>query len=508
MSRMNAVVLGGYPAKQCPRVVHNEYAPGVVLEGEVSPELQVLFEAGRAYEVEVMAQVRAELGDRCTDLDDEDASWSMTAEHTLAAMRRGDEVIIGGRLPTVGPRSGAPDVLLRVGPVSDPSYLPVDIKNHRVSKKGKNGSLAHSQLGTPLVMAELPGISHRGNHWRSDTMQLAHYTRMLQDLGLHPGQDWLRGGIIGTDLFTSDLSGDGVPVIAWCDLSEAGEKTYSASADSGRRTRSPVERYDHEFTFRVKVAEAARAGDELVRPIGTDECFTCVWSEHCAEVVGPDDASFALASGRLKAREWTYLHGRGIHTVADLANLTLEPELVTDFARHAADRTGAKAAEEALRTAITKADMTIRGVDLEPIAGPDRWPTVPAADVEVDFDIEWDRQQRIYQYGFRVRRGSDEGTAQYQPVVSFEPLDDAGAAALADQAADFVEGLIAESDARGESLRIYHWSPVEIRNTLRYPRLAAALSGRSEDLYVWAKGEFVARRSFSIKQVAPIFGFA
>lgn len=501
---MTGLNLGGYPARKCPRVIHNENMPDKPEPAETPAQLLQLFDEGRAFEAAVTQSLRDALGPRGTFLTEADRSWTANVGTTMAAMRHGDEVIVGGRLPSVMGRSGAPDVLVRTdtGP-SSPKYVPVDIKNHHTTKEAKRGTLPRSSLSKPTSRESSPGRSNRGNHWRNDVMQLAHYTRMLQDLGFHPGDDWLWGGIIGTDT-VGDKNGRRHG-ITWYDLTQPGEKTFSSSDPSGRRMRTPLERYDHEFAFRLKVANAARAGQELVRPIGTDECFTCVWASYCEQIVGPDDAGFALSHGRLKTREWQYLASHGVTTLQDLATLEVDPEFLAGFVRHADTRQGPGKATEALHAAITKARMTLEDVDIEPISG--TWPVVPTAAVEVDFDIEWDRAGRIYQYGFRVRQGTDDTTATYDPVVSFEALDDDGAAALASQAADKLGALIDAAKQDGSTLTVFHWSHPEISKTRQYERLDSLLAGRTLDLMAWIESEFVARKSYSIKDVAPIFDF-
>ena len=76
---------------------------------------------------------------------------------------------------------------------------------------------------------------------------------------------------------TSDLTAaHGEPVgIVWYDLAAPGETTFSASAEKGRADRSPMERYDHEFGFRLTVAQTARDGGALVRPYRPVECDGC-----------------------------------------------------------------------------------------------------------------------------------------------------------------------------------------------------------------------------------------
>lgn len=110
----------------------------------------------------------------------------------------------------------------------------------------------------------------------------------------------------------TDLGGDPWLVL-WYDLGAPRKDTYSASAESGRARRSLLERYDHEFGFRVKVAAEAKAGGELVRPFHVGECGWCVWQEYCTQVAGPDDASFAIRTGLPTAQQWRYLYDLGKH---------------------------------------------------------------------------------------------------------------------------------------------------------------------------------------------------
>lgn len=326
-------------------------------------------------------------------------------------------------------------------------------------------------------------------------MQLAHYTRMLQSLGLHAGGRLL-GGIVGTSDF-SDISG-GRYGITWHDLEEPTETTYSSSAPDHRRKRSILERYDHEFAFRTDVAREAVAGRELVRPIATDECTTCVWFETCSSVVPDDEPSFQFPKGRLDAREWIFLAGKGGETIEGLASL--DPiALADEFAAHAV---GKQKPAERLAAAVERARMIRDDVAVEPR---DAWPGVPSADLEIDLDIEWDTAQRIYQWGIRVREGADKATARYVPVVTFDPLDDEGEAALAERCADVLDSLL--DSASGGTVRIFHWSHVEVSMTRRFPRVSALMDTYGFDLHAWTKRHFRMRAGYSLKDVAPVFDF-
>ena len=497
---MTGILLGGYPAKQCARITHNKYSPTAPPPAPVSPELQALFDEGRVFQTAVVDEFVARYAESADLLVlDEDDDWDTTKRLTLEALTAGVPIVVGGRLPDINGRVGAPDVLIRHGD----GYLPVDIKNHRTLSPSANpdsprarSQVDVSSLNTPDDRHTHRGYSNAAGHWRDDAMQLAHYTRMLQELGLHHSP--LIGGIIGTsDL--SPLLGDELGIV-WFDLAAIKEETYSATEPGHRKKRSPLERYDHEFAFRITVAETARAGGELVRPFRTHDCDGCEWFDFCADVVGPDDASFALAAGQLNVREWLYLYGDGRFTVEDLAKIDAEA-VIAGFREHSV---GTGNPGKRLDDAVRRARMTLAGIDFEPRHAV---PEVPAADVEVDFDIEWDTDGRIYQWGLRIREAQDDSTARYEPIVSFDLLDERTEEALADVFARRLNALKEVARQEGKSLLVFHWHHVEVSLTRKFEAAAAALDGVTCDLYTWFNANFFARQSSSIKNVAPLFGF-
>ncbi|OBJ72573.1 ribonuclease H-like domain-containing protein [Mycobacterium sp. 1274756.6] len=496
---MTTLTLGSYPAKKCARRTHNEHVPGDAVVLDVSADILALRERGRAFEAEIVEEIRRCHGASPDVVILDDASPDAAVE----AMDRGVAVIVGARLPDVNARSGAPDVLVR----HDGGYLPVDIKNHQTitaSSRGKAASqpgVEVSSLTEPARRLRYSGYTNRANSWRDDVMQLAHYTRMLQDLGWHAGP--VAAGIIGTSDLAA-LIGSGLG-ITWYDLDAEEIETYSSSSPARRRKRSPLQRYDHEFAFRQRVAAAARSGGELARPYRIAECATCEWFDHCAQVVGAEDASFATETGHLTVRQWQYLYTRygdgGRLSVEQLARV--DPGgIAEEFVEQSVST---RSPLDRLSATIRRADMRARGVDIEELDG--STPEVPAADIEIDFDIEWDTEDRIYQWGLRIREGQDETTARYEPIVSFEPLDEDAEAVLADRFARRIAALRTEADRRGKSVRVFHWSHPEISRTGRFPAVRSALDGITEDLYGWFNTHYFCRTSSSLKKVAGLFGF-
>ncbi len=506
MSQEHPVLLGGYAAKQCPVRTHNYFAPLVPDPEWVPPaELKDLFDAGRQFELEVFAELRRIHPDT-SELIDPDLRKAAAIGKTLAAMESGVPLILGGWLPDDidGGRTGKPDVLVKVSG----GYLPADVKHHKTLDTAKKTSKPVSSLVRPDIWWQLPGCTATSHHYE-DGLQLAHYTRMLQACGFHPGPDRLFGAIIGTS--TVAVSGpDHELVFVWHDLSKPTRPTFSRSR--GKALRSVLERYDHEHDFRVKVAATAARitgsaddPDPLVVPIGQKECGECPYGLWCADQMGPEDPSAVISRDRLDTREWLTLRQMGIGTTGALADL--EPEDPAFFDEYHPEVTHYSPAQalKRLQAAVRQAQMIRDGVDFRPIPGV--VVEVPSADIEIDFDIEWDTANRIYQWGLRVRDGQDDATAHYEPVVSFEPLDDEAELALAERAAARIAHLRSETEASGRTVAVYHWSHPEVSMTRKFDCVTTALDGITVDLLAWFTATFHVRGEASIKAVAQFFGF-
>src|SRR4029079_10793562 len=94
-----SVLLGGYAAKSCPRVIHNEYDVTVPEVDWTPPaDLQRLFDLGNAVEAELLARWVGLGLDGFADLRHLDADKAAHIGATVEAMRAGAPVIVGGRL--------------------------------------------------------------------------------------------------------------------------------------------------------------------------------------------------------------------------------------------------------------------------------------------------------------------------------------------------------------------------------------------------------------------------
>lgn len=461
------ILLSAYVAKRCARRAHNDYDPTLTSVERVDPGASTMqrIVAGVEFEGRVRDLLRQTLGEACVDLTD--VAWGQRSRATADAVAAGVPVILGGAIPDdlVGRRRGLPDVLFRGPDRADGSsgYLPGDIKHHRVLTASEHGRVACTAAANPLPAAvrTVDGIVARTNYQFDDLAQLAHYYRMLQ------AADWVASGpalaaVIGADAAIDDTAANPEAFAIWRDLDEPLFRTYSRT--EGTQLRSALQRYDHEFTFRLAVVDvAAQAADNpaptpLVRPVIIKECESCPWYDYCLAEVGPDDASANTLIYRLDTREWLALDRIGVRTIDDLARLTLDDARLDSYWPEV---THQNRAENRLNGAIERARLRVAG----------QWfgrtttgrIDVPRADVEVDFDIEWDTDMGIYLWGFLVNDRVAQSADQNQPC-DWCPMTSEARIAIAKIAIDYLMELAQRSEAKGKSLLIYHYSSVEISN--------------------------------------------
>jgi predicted RecB family nuclease len=518
----NPVLLDGYAAKHCPVRVHNDFAPLVPkLAWKPSPEDQLRLDAGIAFEAAVFARLR-ELQQDCV-LIDVDLRGRAAVAATTAAMDGGARLILGGWLPddTAGGRKGRPDLLIRVGG----GYVPGDVKGHKTIEPAKTKAALMSTLMLPAQRRPVHGWTSATSHRFDDGMQLAHYSRMLQACGRHPGEEFLVGAIIGTSQLSLAAGAPVEWVLTWHDLTEPVVSTYSRSR--GKAKRSLLERYDHEHAFRVKVAHRAleiigAPADPapLVTPIGQPECDSCPYQAPCATVL-ENDPSAAITIGRLDVREWLTLRSLGITSTMELAELDLND--ATFFASYTAEVTqhSPDTARKRLAMAKRRAVMICDGIELWP--NDDTHAEVPAADIEIDLDIESDQNNSVYMWGIRLRRGNDDATGIYVPDFTvWDPMNKESEYALAQRFADWLRQQCTAATADGKSLRVFHWSSPEWSNLRRIlgvdavrdligDRDSTDQAGKSDgvftDLEVVFKKRFTSLHGTGIKVVAPLFDF-
>lgn len=470
---------------------------------------------GIEFEDDVVEQLTATLCDSCTDL--RSLGHRDAAVATIHAMSSGIPVIVGAALPddSQGHRRGRPDVLVRTHRRADGAwgYLPADIKSHQVIRPTKTGAVSTAnldKLADPAATTTRTGLSPNSSHRLSDLMQLAHYWRMLEACG-HASDGDPVGGLVGSDTFIAEK-----PYLVWQSLTDPVFTTFSRS--QGTAQRSALERYDHEFGFRVRVIDVAEqqggpyAPLPVVRPVIIDECDSCPWHDVCFMDVGKDEPSAHIVSGRLGLREWNALRDLGVVTVQDLAGLSLnDPRLASYWPE--LDIKPARARSR-LEDAITRAQMSISGERLRETGAP--IPEVPRADVEVDFDLEWDADGRLYLWGLLV---TEEGEQRLESVYSWGNLDEAAEADLASLAIARLVSLRKQAESSGLRFLVYHYSHPEVSMVRSLIKRGGPHPWPSEqwweeftsecfvDLLPIVKAGFIGLRGLGLKEVAQTAGF-
>lgn len=506
--------LDAYAARSCPVKTQNAFDPRVRMP-PADEDLREKFSGGQEYEARVLDSFLAEFRGSVLDMRSHHGeSWEARERLCLQAMDSGVDAIIHGVLPQdfVGHRAGKADIWLRGEHVDDmtsprhglPGYHPVEVKSHLIQEKRQGHGVRLSTLARPFLADAVvtPDVGIRYTSREQDLLQMAHYWRHLQALGLVAGGDPY-AAVIGKDGHDATTG----PVLTWIPLTERHIRTFSRSSSDGWRLRAPLERYDHEHGFRVRVARHAMAQDGteaapplMVRPIKMRECDWCPWWEVCRPALGEDDLSVRIDKTPLDVREISVLRSLGISTVTDLATADVEA-LLPRYVPETSHRHGS---EQRLRIAAHRARMLADGVELE------RTSTgalhLPRADVEIDFDIETTATDRVYLWGFlRTDRVAD--TQEYVSFSAFTELDDHGEAELAEQAM----GWLREQFVEHPDALVYHYSDYE---TVRIHRLLLASGGQHlawvdertatsfVDLFAIVRGHFFGTHGLGLKQVA------
>ena len=314
---------GGYVAKQCP--VRAQWDAIRPCEPLAPPAvLERLFAGGRDFEADVVTALTA-LHPGAPLLADVDRDRRAEREQaTLAAIRAGVPLIIGGRLPAdqAGRRTGEPDLLVGARPGG---YRAVDIKHHRSLRPRADGSSLGpradasaepaalcSDLAAPGLESAAADPTAAARRRRDDLLQLAHYQRMLEAAGLAPAGGRL-AGIVGVER-----------VVTWHDLDAP---IWTTPSSSGRtRLRSTMEVYDFEFDFRLDIIAVAEqhladpAVRPLVVPVRSGECPYCPWWSWCGPTLAAGSGDVSLLP-HVGWRQWRVHRDHGVTDRAALAGL-------------------------------------------------------------------------------------------------------------------------------------------------------------------------------------------
>lgn len=514
---MTGVVLDAYAARSCPVKTQNLFHPGVQrVDTALDNSLGGRFAGGEEFQARVLDAIverfRGTVLD-CRPLREE--PWAVRESTTVEALHEGVDLIVGGLLPQdlEGHRNGRADLYVRGADTEDgrPGYYPVEVKFHAVVERGAAGTpytpLRCSSLDDPRLESArvLANKQYRYGSREGALLQMAHYWRQLEAFGFAAaGPAW--AGIIGTDQL-SDLGN--AHAVSWVRLDEKRLTTYSRSREGAVR-RTVLERYDHEFQFRLKVADVAlrQTGSPddpplMVSPIFVAECKRCPWWETCEPQFDAGDLSLHIDKSPLDVREISVLRSFGITSITDLAGHDLET-LLPQYLPLVGHRSGA---EDRLRLAARRAVLMRDGIELERIRQESaKLPAV--ADVEIDFDIETSADSLVYLWGFLVRETAIDGPGEYVSFAAFRDLDRVGEATLAQEAARWLVELVESRPEAGAA--IFHYSPFEIDALRRIAdesgdawvaRALELVRARGCDMYTVMKEQYFGVHGLGLKHV-------
>ncbi|MBW8751493.1 MAG: ribonuclease H-like domain-containing protein [Propionibacteriales bacterium] len=535
--------LGAYPATRCPvRLQYDLLPPPGTVRVEAPATQQDRMEQGIAFEQAVLE----ELVSLHPDAVLVPANWR-AAQPTLEAMRAGAPLILGGALPDdlVGRRSGRPDLLVRV----DGGYLPGDVKLHGITE-AKPGPARWSSLADPWPEAatEEPDLRLKADREHDDALQLAHYWRMLEQLGYAaPGP--ARGVVL-----------DRRQRLWWIDLDVPRRKVWWQEEPA-----TWLEVYDHEFAFRRDIALHTQRridGEELppkVVPVWVSECRGCPWREVCrAELVEVDHVSLLPGSTWDRFVEH---RRRDVLTRRDVALLDVPTAVAVDELSDAMWRKVEDADPEVPLGALldkrplvvaalgavgfttggelmahlderTASYRTAKVGKLLPLVDDARAVVadvphrrrgataldLPPAAVEVDIDMECDQEGLNYLWGVLPTVAGEMGA--YVAIDCYDELTDQVEAAVFLRMLDHLAERRAEATRLGGELRVYHWTAAELTAMRRIvakavvpglpsaAELEAMIAAEWVDLAVVHRNAVLTGRGNGLKDVATAIGFA
>jgi predicted RecB family nuclease len=423
-------------------------------------------------------------------------------EACLTAMRDGQRLIVGGQLPPDrdNHRRGQADLLIRataptgsaqaapvsgqtdsrrveasVGESGDPPqgqdlldqgdgptrqfvYYPVLLRHHDVFAGDVPGD--QPQLQGRLVQPYLAQATPASGQFlveanRDELLILAHLWHLIFAAGF-AGEKPM-GGIVGTHHQRHQRDW----ALAWVDLSAPLMKVHTAHRPDRQHFVSAINRYRHEFRFRVDTAIRAAEHDQnpelalRAKPVRIPACESCPWWVVCGPQLS-DDLSVTITQSHLDTREVLALRGMGISSTADLAAAEVD-QLLGDYLPQVSHRVGT---EERLRSAFHRSQLKVQGVALERLR-PGQI-ELPATDVEIDLDLEMDAAGAVYLWGMLLTDHRLARPPQYQSFSAFAPIDGNTEQTLARGAVDWLEGYVATLP-EGVSWSVWHYSDSETR---------------------------------------------
>ena len=393
-------------------------------------------------------------------------------------------------------RVSRPDLLIKVG-TSDtgyPIWAPVDIKSHNplVENKSNNVYITKWPDFNPEI-AEV--ITSRLEE--EDALQLAHYLRHLQSLGLSDGSAW--AGILGRDQ----------SFIAWANLDALTLGTESA-----------LTVYELAFAEAIKIKDLAiaREADPTLPPVTIarriPECTTCEMRKICrSEMEAFDNGAghVTLLSKVTAGKASANLDG--IESITELAKATG----LNSFGMEAVKR--AKVWQSKIPVLLNPSEEF----------------KVPTFDIEIDIDLENSQaaaqeagledspgRDVLYMYGFGIHDRTINPDWRSVTVDCIDDFSDTDASEfqIYSQMWQRLEEEVAKAEAAGKSVGIFHfgaheqiwWRKFATVHALKpgtptLDRVETFMSKYLINLLPIARQVVLPVSGYSIKTLAPLAGF-
>ena len=393
-------------------------------------------------------------------------------------------------------RVSRPDLLIKVG-TSDtgyPIWAPVDIKSHNPLVENKLNNVYITKW--PDFNPEIAEVitSRLGEE---DALQLAHYLRHLQSLGLSDGSAW--AGILGRDQ----------SFIAWADLEALTLGTESA-----------LTVYELAFAEAIKIKDlaTAREADPTLPPVTIarriPECTTCEMRKICrSEMEAFDNGAghVTLLSKVTAGKASANLDG--IESITELAKATG----LNSFGMEAVKR--AKVWQSKIPVLLNPSEEF----------------KVPTFDIEIDIDLENSQaaaqeagledspgRDVLYMYGFGIHDRTINPDWRSVTVDCIDDFSDTDASEfqIYSQMWQRLEEEVAKAEAAGKSVGIFHfgaheqiwWRKFATVHALKpgtptLDRVETFMSKYLINLLPIARQVALPVSGYSIKTLAPLAGF-
>jgi predicted RecB family nuclease len=509
-------------ALQCHEFLHKSFAPGCFDLSERAPESEMMRELkrqGDLHEARTIENlmtknldilvINKDQGEIEKELTTAEALINSTAQIIVGAWISSvcEEKIaeLTGRETASDPdRVSRPDLLIRVGEGTDgkPRWAPVDIKSHDPINENKSSKLYLANWDSLLPT---DGVETVARLDLDDAAQLAHYHEHLRTLGLATEEGFV--GVIGRDIET----------IAWAKLAETALGLGGKAGDAGT---------DYLFKFDVakKIVAAAQARQKdpslpaaAYSALESDAkfgCGACTFQIVCERELKNHDGGaghVTLLAGVTKNVQAKYFPD--ITSIRDLAAVAGLPK--------PAEKHQVQAQAKVLDKAI--------------LLDPDKDFLIPEFDIEIDIDLEnslsafqdsglteVEGKDRVYLYGFGIHDrtlNKDWHSAAFDSFADYSNTED-GEYQLLLKMWNFLKDHVAQAEATGKSIGIFHYSSHEKtwwRNFARNHEGKSGVPTLEEvddftgdyfvDLLDYSKQVALGTAGYGIKKLAPKAGF-